>query len=573
MTPPGVGAEDEFAALRSEFFPRYLTTQPEEATTLGLHHLDDRLKDCSPDALDAELALHREVTARLDRLRPEDLSADAALDRACLLALSRFHVHSHEDLGAHLRNVELSVYPHSMLQYQIAQAVTPGDWDRIGRRTERIPAFLRQQEDNLARGVAARRAPDRTLLHHVIQDHFPGILGSFERLASLPREQGVALSDAAHARLSDAARAAREALAAHAELLRREVLPAAGDSFALGEDEYRWRLEHTFGISASPAELAAEAEAILADVQAEVVRLAARVAAARPGAPARVSTLADARAVVLTLEAVHPARDADVIPLYRALVDRATHFIQEQRLFRVPEGFDLGLIPPPPTLAEAGATNWPAPLLDPKKRGHFLVSPVAAMHSIPRAANLAVHEGIPGHYLQSLAWQRAFYNNHTPVRFLLVADDVAMARNYYAPMLNIEGFAVYAEELMRQHGFYSDEEALFALVAHLVRAARVVVDIGLHTGRMTPDQAARTLAEGACLTYAVAQKETLRYMRIPMQAITYLIGRLEIERLKADEQRELGSAFDEADFHEKLFSFGPVPPGLIRGLSCPVAGA
>src|SRR4051812_987466 len=108
-----------FARLRASFFERYLETQPEEATTLGLHGLDDRLKDLSAAALGDEYAFHRDVLARLERLPHEELPPDAQLDRLAMLGVTRFHVHAYEELRSHRRNVELSTYPHTMLQYQL----------------------------------------------------------------------------------------------------------------------------------------------------------------------------------------------------------------------------------------------------------------------------------------------------------------------------------------------------------------------------------------------------------------------------------------------------------------------
>jgi uncharacterized protein (DUF885 family) len=264
------------------------------------------------------------------------------------------------------------------------------------------------------------------------------------------------------------------------------------------------------------------------------------------------------------LELENPARDEDILPLYRGLIQRAELFIHERGMFNVPAGCRLGLKHLPPGMVDVRGTNWPAPLLDPSKVGWFVLAPMAPAHPVVWAALLAVHEGIPGHFLQSVAWQRGFSHHPAPVRFLLVADHVAMARGHFGPMLNIEGYATYAEERMRRAGFYSAPESLTALVARALRAVRVVVDIGLHTGRMNDEQAMRYLMHHACMPEPNARHEVLRSKRIPMQVITYLLGALEFERLEEDCRRERGSRFDEADFHDELFSFGPVPPGLLR---------
>ncbi|WP_309897454.1 DUF885 domain-containing protein [Archangium sp.] len=548
---------DAFVRLRSSFFERYLQAQPEEATTLGRHDLDDRLKDLSPSALEDEYALHRDTLAELERLPPEELSPEAGLDRLAMLSLNRFHVHTYADLRGHLRNVELSTYPHTMLQYQLGQAETAEDWDAIASRAARIPTFLRQQEALLSEGLAAGLPPDPHIVHDFAEDHLPPIVRYFDDLPALPGAHEVTLSSAGARALQQASLAARDAFAAHRRFLRERVLPQAPHGVVLGEDEYRWRLEHLFGLSSSPEELVRQSEDVLARAQSSIVQLAGKL-----GTP--LSSLAEARALLAGLETENPARDEDVIPLYRGLISRAEHFIHERGLFNIPAGCRLGMKPIPPGMVDVRGTNWPAPLLDPRKVGWFVVAPMAVAHPTVWAALLAVHEGIPGHFLQSLAWQRAFSQHPAPVRFLLVTDHVAMARGHFGPMLNIEGYATYAEERMRRAGFYTAPEALTALVARALRAVRVVVDVGLHTGRMKDEEAVRHLMRHACMPEPNARREVLRYKRIPMQAITYLLGALEFERLEEDCRRERGRRFDEAAFHDELFSFGPVSPVLLR---------
>ncbi|PTL78412.1 DUF885 domain-containing protein [Vitiosangium sp. GDMCC 1.1324] len=550
-------ALDTFVRLRASFFERYLQSQPEEATTLGLHDLDDRLKDLSPSALGDEYALHRDTLAQLEQLPPEELPPEAQLDRLAMLGITRFHVHSHEELRGHRRNVELSTYPHTMLQYQIGQAETAEDWSAIASRAARIPTFLQQQEQLLAEGLATGEVPDRHVVQDFAEDQLPAIVRYFEHLPALPEAHQVELSSAGTRALQHAARDAREAFAAHHRFLRERVQPRAHPGVVLGEDEYRWRLRHLFGITDSPDALVRQAEHVLARAQGDIVLLGSRL-----GTP--LANLAEARALLSRLESEHPAQDEDIIPLYRGLIERAEAFVHERELFNVPEGYRLGLKALPPGMVDVRGTNWPAPLLDPRKPGWFVLAPMAAAHPTVWAALLAVHEGIPGHFLQSIAWQRAFSRHPAPVRFLLVTDHVAMARGHFGPMLNIEGYATYAEERMRRAGFYSDPEALTALVARALRAVRVVVDIGLHTRRMDDETAVHYLVHSACMPEPNARREILRYKRIPMQAITYLLGALEFERLEEDCRRERGDRFDEARFHDELFSFGPVPPALLR---------
>lgn len=149
-----------------------------------------------------------------------------------------------------------------------------------------------------------------------------------------------------------------------------------------------------------------------------------------------------------------------------------------------------------------------------------------------------------------------------------------------------EGWALYSEELMaepaagRPHGFYTAAEHLYELQGQLLRAVRVRVDVGIHTGRMTFDEGvdyfienvsflpqacakagsdpnARAICEGA-------QRALYRYSKWPTQAITYNLGKTAIIELREAYRRQKGSAFSAKQFHEKLMGMGTIPAGYFR---------
>jgi uncharacterized protein (DUF885 family) len=249
--------------------------------------------------------------------------------------------------------------------------------------------------------------------------------------------------------------------------------------------------------------------------------------------------------------------------LYRSLTDRARRFVGRKGLFAVSPGYVLKIIPTPPGLGDSltTAAYFVAPPFDPTKKGYFLVTPSRGdkrrllAHNRWHAVSTAVHEAFPGHDMQYFLWQKT---KLAPWRFL-VGDP-----KDWATSMNIEGYAHYAEELMRKHGFYSPKEELFQFAAQAWRAARLVVDAGLHTGRMSFEQSVRFLESEAFLDPATARGETFRYTKWPTQALTYALGKLEIERLKADCRKAWGASFSESRFHAELLSFGPLPPALIR---------
>jgi hypothetical protein len=161
---------------------------------------------------------------------------------------------------------------------------------------------------------------------------------------------------------------------------------------------------------------------------------------------------------------------------------------------------------------------------------------------------VAIHETYPGHHLQAVVARR---------------NANGLRRSFSSDLL-IEGWALYSEELMYRHGFFPDELTRLAqLQMRLWRAARVVVDVALHTRAMTPDEAVGLLVHEVGLTPETATSEVRRYLGNPTQPMSYLIGYLEIMRLRKDVEAATPN-FDERKFHDKLLDYGPIPPSLIR---------
>ena len=128
-----------------------------------------------------------------------------------------------------------------------------------------------------------------------------------------------------------------------------------------------------------------------------------------------------------------------------------------------------------------------------------------------------------------------------------------------------EGWALYSEELMYEQGFYLDPFIrLYQLKDLLWRACRVVLDVGLHTGKVTFMQAVDYLRDQAMIERVNAVAEVKRYTLTPTQPMSYLVGKLEILAMRKEAERRLGSRFDLYDFHAALLARGTVPPALVR---------
>jgi uncharacterized protein (DUF885 family) len=269
------------------------------------------------------------------------------------------------------------------------------------------------------------------------------------------------------------------------------------------------------------------------------------------------------RDALLKVLAPRPSTLDDALAGYRLRLLEATNFVRDRELVPVPPALALDLEPLPGGIADGGSvTNWPAPLFDPKGRGHLLYATDPNAHVTVAMKNLAVHEGIPGHYLQSAYWQRHARPEHA-CRFLGLADDVAFAWGYFGTMVAVEGWAVYVEQLMRRHGFYdTPEEQLFFDFCDVIRAMRVVLDLELQRRRMTGAEATRFVAETTSMPETWAHSQVVRAKRLPLQGLTYQVGAREIAKLRKSFRG------DDLDFHEKLLALGPVPPSRAFKVLC-----
>ena len=265
------------------------------------------------------------------------------------------------------------------------------------------------------------------------------------------------------------------------------------------------------------------------------------------------------RQVVESLNDDHAATPEEMLAAYKEWTERARRFCAENGLVTLPEGEECLVEPSPPfqrpILAVASYSSPPP--FRPGLTGHFFVPwppegttpddiqkrlASNSFHSIP---TISVHEAYPGHHWH-LTWMKS---NPRRVRKMLWSS-------YFA-----EGWALYTEKMMNEQGFLEDARArLCHLDARIFRAARIVVDTGLHIGDLDVEEAVTFMRTRASLPEPVARAEVGRYCSWPTQASSYLTGSLEIERLRGEYlARRLG---DMREFHDQLCSTGSMPLGL-----------
>ena len=606
-------ADEAFNALRDDFFRGQLSLNPVTCTYLGgdgwdpaLVSMAGRYRDYSAGALDAESV----ETRRLER-------AHAAMDSALLSTARRI---DHAVMGAqlaflrfqmerryHERAVDTYVTePFRGIDWSLQQMRSPSEgllgdaqeWAMVVKRLRAVPAYLDVARANLDSGRKSGNMPDRRMVQRdgidgsrANADFFrTGLPAQARTFLGGQRFAGATLTEVAAA--GDAAARAFEQFAAWLE--RTFAVNESVDRFALGEPSYEWRVRTVLRDERSAAELYSYGEQQVELYTSRIAEVAEKIAAER-GVKLPFDTDQDRawsiRRVIEDLSAESPADDDELMRWYRETAARAVAYGRERNMFDIPADYQLDIVPTPPVLRSTiDATYFPAPPFKTSGVGRFYLTPTgndpAALreHSRASVADTAIHEGFPGH-----DWHFKYMTQHAAeisnIRWLTpgaVEDSSAM----WSDSMAAEGWGLYAEELMAEpatdspFGFYNAGEYLYQLQGQLLRAVRVRVDVGLHTGRMSFDEAVNYFAEhvdfypnaaaraarepAARAVIDGATRAIYRYSKWPTQALTYNLGKNAILSMREAYRTRKGSAYSAREFHERFMRMGTIPPGYFR---------
>ncbi len=529
---------------------------PIVATSLGTRPGDDRLPDPGPAGLQAEAQLARDTLAELDRV----LAADPALDgdpveRRCARLLrerlgAELAVH---EAGEGLRALSNLFSPvHSIRQvFLLMPTASEDDWAVVARRMARVPeayrGFRASLEEGARRGLLVAPRQVSTVVAQLGEWLAGPFFGGFA--AGGP--------DALRGELDAAARAADGAVAEVRDFLRDVYLPQTeGTPDAVGRDRYalaarRWTgsdLGAGDGLEEAYAWGWAEHRRILAEQRAEAERVVPG------GTPMEAMRWLDVHGPAVDgVEAIRERLQTMMDDAIEAL--DGVHFDLAEPVRRVE-----AMIAPP---GSAAAPYYTRPAQDFSRPGRTWL-PTLGRERFPLwdLTSIWYHEGVPGHHLQLAQW--AYVSGQLSTYQTSLGSVGA----------NVEGWALYAERLMDELGYFTDPGTrLGFLDAQQLRAVRVVIDIGMHLGLPVPDDADGALAEhrgqpwtpelaraflgehsGA--TPAFLDSELVRYLGLPGQAISYKLGERAWLQGRAAAQRARGAAFDRRAWHMAALSQG-----------------
>jgi uncharacterized protein (DUF885 family) len=545
--PKPDAAGGAFEQLVDDFVFGTLALSPTTATSFGyhVHHgasLDDMLDDFSPAGLAASRDLLHEMDARIAKLDVASLNAEQRADIDIM----------HNALGASRLDLdEIQSYQHNPTTYvellgnglyspYVLQYAPIGErYRHIINRLNKVPELIRQAEANL------QDSPE--IWNQVAREENAGNVSLIDTTLRAECPSDVRM------RYDQSAAAAIASLNGFNRWLEDHLAEKTSD-WRLGKALYAKKFRYVLATGKTPETLLAEAEADLVKVRAEIARLAA---------PKSVEqALADV--------ARQHAMASTFIPSAKQALATATAFVKSKDLLTLPPNANLEVIDTPVFMRGiygVGGFN-PAPALEPKLGAFFWVTPIpstwpqAQIDSKLREYNesgvqhLTVHEAMPGHYVQGE------YANEIQPR------SRRLLRNIYGNGPYVEGWAVYAQQLMAEQGYLSDTPGYaLTLQKQLLRVlANTILDVRLQTLGMTDQQALDLMIKS---TYQESEEANAKLQRAKLsscQLPTYYAGYKGWMAVREHYQTKHGAGFTLKEFHESALRQGAVPLPVLDAL-------
>jgi uncharacterized protein (DUF885 family) len=535
-------------ALFDESWQTDLKLSPTRATAVGDYRYNDKLGDNSLAAIAQRHEINAGFLARIKAISPEGFSEE---DRTSHDLFLRNLQEGMDDYD--LKDYEMPVNAQGGIHTGLADLPNAVPLDSVKHyedyiaRLHQIPKALLQTEEVMRAGVK-----DHLVIVKFLAEKIPtqcaGIIAADPFLIPI-KKMPASFSDADKKRLTDDITAAvnTEVLPAYkqfASFVTAEYVPSGRATLSIeslpdGKRRYQAAIRRLTTTNLSPAEIHRIGLAEFDRIVAEMTALA------KANGYSDLATFRD-----------HIESDPKYKPSSeQAIVDDFDRYIKQMRP-KLPQLFTV--IPSAPVTVEAipdfqkaAATHYQTGTPDGKRPGRVSV----AVSDFPSRSFIndeavAYHEGIPGHHMQ-LSIQQTL-------------KGLPEFRKHGGNSAYTEGWALYAEQLGKEVGFYQDPGSDYGrLRSELFRAVRLVVDTGIHDMGWSRDQVVEYMRNSHAVDEPTIQSETDRYISWPAQACSYKIGQLKIRELRTKATQQLGSHFDIRSFHDEVLAGGSLPLDLL----------
>lgn len=556
-------ADRAFERLGARWLDRSMRLSPIAATGIGDHRFDAQVDDVSTRGRNRALQFSRETLASLERIERTQLSRANQVDAALLENALRADI---------WRTQTLQAWAWNPLMYQniaggalyalMAREFAPLPQRLVSAtaRMEKLPTLFAETRRQLvparvpaphAETYAAQNQGLKSIVRDMIEPH-AGEISSSQR-----------------ARLQRAIVRFNAAVDEHQAWIEGTLTPAAQADFRIGAEVFDTQLGYTLQSNLTRADIRRRAEAAVVSVREEMYRVARQALAghadapAAPDAPTPAQQQAAIRAALDLAAAERPPRD-QLVEVATAAVAEADAFLNAREIITMPpQPVRVILMPEFQRGFAVAYLDAPGPL-ERELGSFYAVSPIPDDWTDEQAVSflreyntrgildIAVHESSPGHYVQ--LWHANAYPS--------------MLRAVLSSGSFVEGWAVYAEEMMVQQGFRAADPLyrLSQLKVQLRTITNAIIDQAIHVDGMTRDEMMRLLTETAFQEEREAAGKWRRAQLSFTQLSTYFVGFQEHLETRAEAERRQGAAFNLKAYHDGVLSFGSPPARYARAL-------
>jgi uncharacterized protein (DUF885 family) len=536
----------QFYDRSAAWIDRLMELNPVAATQLGDHRFDGQLGEFSLEAQDAQNDEAKAALAELGAMETDAWPNDARVDHTLLKHIFESFVRGYEKQRGHVRNPGQYLDATTggvMLLLMKEFAPLPERLKSALERTRQVPKVLAEAKKVLVPEEVPAVWAETTIEQGQMAPMLFTML-----LPSLAQQAAPELADA----VSEAGAAAGKAIEEYIEFVKTEILPNARGEFAVGRELFDEILREDHMVDYDADELLKIGWEQLESTKKQMEAVAKEIDPTK-----------SVEEILEDAKSDHPTAEG-LLQAYEDAMASARQYVIDNEIVTVPPGETLRIIETPAYLRPIlpYAAYMPPGIFEEEQDGIFVVTPVDpnAPEEIQEQklkgqfnAKLpvtALHEAYPGHHLQ-LVWSNR-------------AETLPRRMGSLLATMFIEGWAFYCEELMEQMGWIaSPVQRLGRLAGQLWRAARIVLDVSLHTKGMTVEEGISFLMEKAQLERSNATAEVRRYTQTPGQPQSYLMGKLQILDLIAD-LKKANPDLTMKEMHDKLLAEGSLPPRLMR---------
>lgn len=553
-TAKSVSDDNQFSSLADAYFEQvYFPFVPTNGTLAGFHQYDTKLENYSRVGIDSEIKALRDFLPRVEAVNANGLSETTRGDRQVILNNIHSTLLTLEVIRPWEKNPDFYSSGITNSAFTLMERTFASPDERMKSlitREQQMPKALDDARGNL-------KNPPKIYTEIALQQ-LPGIISFFQ--SDVPSAFARATDAATKAQFARTNQAVITALQSYQQWLQTDVLPRSNGDFRIGGDTFSKKLQYDEMVNTPLDKLLEIGYADLHKNKADFIKIAHEVD------PSKTP-----EQVLDELGNDHPSPD-HLLESFRDTFNGLITFIRAKNIITIPSDVRPILEETPPFMRATTFASMDTPGAYEKaaKEAYFNVTlPEKSwdaarvngyMHSfnIGTIVSTSVHEAYPGHYVQ----------------FLWVPDAPSKTRKLLYANTNVEGWAHYCEQMMLDEGFAQpgtgakdEREAkmirLGQLQDALLRDARFIVGIKMHTGQMTMDQAIEFFVKEGFQAKEVGEVETKRGTSDPTY-LYYTLGKLQILKLRSDLEKKEGSAFSLEKFHDTFMRQGGVPIKIIR---------